>query len=207
MIALAALASALALAAGAPAPPGCAPAGGTGAVSAPRFVRNIAAGETGWFASPGLVDLNGDKRLEIVAPLYSTLVFDATGRQLGKGTATKGRVYAPGAVADLDGDKRQEIVVAGNEGTVAAYELAGGSLRLEWSASTCSGGQCPEARGMAAADLDGNGRVEVVVTTTSIRPSPSRSAAARPRASGHWPPLQVDAGQPGSSRRRPPRNS
>src|SRR4029079_3580951 len=83
-------------------------------VAAPRFVRNIDTGETGWFSSPGLVDLNGDRRLEIIAPFYSTFVFDAKGRQLGKTTATKGRVYAPGAVADLDGDGRTEIVVAGN---------------------------------------------------------------------------------------------
>ena len=136
-------------------------------------MRNISTGETGWFSSPGLVDLNGDRRLEIVAPFYSTFVFDAKGRQLGKATATKGRVYAPGAVADLDGDGRTEIVVGGNEGTVAAYELRGGRLSLEpgWPASTCSGGQCPEARGLAAADLDGDGRIEVVVTTTNTSPT------------------------------------
>jgi hypothetical protein len=149
--------------------PVCAPATSSAPVAAPRFVRNIATGETGWFASPGLVDLDGDKRLEIVAPFYSTFVYDARGRLLGKGTATKGRVYAPGVVADLDGDGRQEIVAGGNEGTVAAYELRGGRLAPEpgWPASTCSGGECPEARGMAAADLDGDGRVEVVVTTTN----------------------------------------
>jgi hypothetical protein len=142
-------------------------------VAAPRFVRNIDTGETGWFSSPGLVDLNGDGRLELVAPLYSTFVFDANGRPLGKATATKGRVYAPGAVADLDRDGRNEIVVGGNDGTVAAYELRGGQLRLEpgWPASTCSGGQCPEARGLAAADLDGDGRIEVVVTTTNTSPT------------------------------------
>ena len=145
-------------------------------VAAPRFVRNIDTGETGWFSSPALVDLNRDGRREIVAPFYSTFVFDATGRLLGKGTATDGRVYAPGVVADLDSDGVPEIVVGGNEGTVAAYNLAGGRLRVKpgWPASTCSGGQCPETRGMAAADLDGNGSIETVVTTTNTATSGSQ---------------------------------
>jgi hypothetical protein len=90
---------------------------------APQFLRNISTGETGWFASPSLADLNGDGKLEIVAPFYSTFVFDVKGYLLGKGTASKGRVYAPGVVADLDGDKIPDIVVGGNEGTVAAYEI------------------------------------------------------------------------------------
>ena len=140
-----------------------------GRVAAPRFVRNIDVGETGWFSSPALVDLTGDERREIVAPFYSTFVFDARGRQLGRGTATEGRIYAPEVVADLDRDGVPEIVVGGNEGTVAAYNLVDERLRVKpgWPASTCSAGQCPEARGMAAADLDGNGTVETVVTTTN----------------------------------------
>src|SRR5215468_10815946 len=118
----------------------CTAAGGTAPVQAPRFVRNTPTGETGWFSSPSLVDLNGDGKLEIVAPFYSTFVFDARGRLLAKGTATKGRVYAPGVVADLDGDKIPEIVVGGNEGTVAAYDFVGGRLKLKpgWPTSTAT---------------------------------------------------------------------
>ena len=50
------------------------------------------------------------------------------------------------------------------------------------------------------------GEVFVVVATTSTRPSWFRSAAARPRTSGVWPPLRTDAGQPFFSRSRPCRN-
>jgi len=150
----------------------CTPTGATHPVRRPQFVRRIATGETGWFSSPSLVDLNGDSRLEIVAPFYSTFVFDAKGHRLARGTATKGRVYAPSVVTDLEGDGVPDVVVGGS-GTVAAYEFRHGNLHLKsgWPVSTRSGGQTPEVRGLAAADLNGDGRVEVVATTTNTSPT------------------------------------
>ena len=74
---------------------GCAAAAGTAPVAAPRFVRTLAPGETGWFASPGLVDLNGDGRLEIVAPLYSTFVYDAKGTPPRQGHGDEGPGLRP----------------------------------------------------------------------------------------------------------------
>ncbi len=138
------------------------------APKAPVFVRNLDPGQTGWFSSPSLVDLNGDHTLEIVAPFYSTYVYSATGSLLSKASTSKGRVYAPSVVADLDHDGVLEIVVGGT-GSVVAYEWRSGKLALKkgWPASVVSGGQTPEVRGLAAADLDGNGTVEVVATTTN----------------------------------------
>jgi hypothetical protein len=150
----------------------CQPGGGTEPVAAPVFVRNIAAGETAWYSSPAIVDLDGSGTKKLVAPLYSTFVFAPDGTQLAKMTATDDRVYAPGVVADLDGDGTMEIVVGGGNGSVAAYEWVGGTLRVKsgWPVTACSTATCDaEVRGMAAADLDGDGTIEVVVTTTETR--------------------------------------
>jgi hypothetical protein len=172
----------------------CVAHGRTHPVRRPQFVRRIATGETGWFSSPGLVDLDHDGRKEIVAPFYSTFVFDAKGHKLGQGRATDGRVYAPEVVTDLEGDGTPDIVVGGS-GSVAAYTFRHGRLRLKrgWPASVRSGGQSPEVRGLAAADLNHDGRVEVVATTTNTSPTGaqvfvfnSRGKLFQPRG-GHRP--------------------
>jgi hypothetical protein len=156
--------------------PACIPEGGSVPVAAPVRRFNVTGdkswAETGWFSSPGLVDLDGDGKKEIIAPFYSLFVFDSVGTlrsTVKQDTYTKGRIYAPAVVADLDRDGVADVVVAGNEGTVAVYEWRSNGLVIKpgWPASTNSGGQTPEGRGLAAADLDGDGSIEIVVTTTN----------------------------------------
>ena len=152
----------------------CKVGGGTAAVEKPVFLMNVGS-DTGWFSSPAIADLSDGTTTTraLVVPSYSIDVYSATGEPLShvdEGGATSGRIYPPAPIADLDGDGATDLVVGGSDGTAAAYEWtsAGFVLKAGWEgASTCSGGDCPETRGLAAADLDGDGSIETVFTTTN----------------------------------------
>lgn len=140
-----------------------------GPVQEPVFVRNI-KGQTSWYASPVAVDLNGDENREIVAAYYTLYVYDAQGNTLDSASGNGSRIYAPHVVADLDGDGVMEIA-CGQAHEVYVYEWRNGlQIKDGWPADTTCAGESPEVRGMAAADLDSDGRIEIVVTTTQGQP-------------------------------------
>jgi len=145
----------------------CAAGDPAGEVQAPVFVDNL-RGQTSWYASPVVADLDGDGSNELIAAYYSVYVFDSE-RQLlvDSNDGDGGRVYAPHVVVDLEGDGSKEIIV-GRGHEVVAYSWSGDSSALDrrWAASTTTAGNPPEVRGLAAADLDGDGLIEVVATTT-----------------------------------------
>ncbi|MCU0302635.1 MAG: VCBS repeat-containing protein [Thermoanaerobaculales bacterium] len=149
----------------------CPPGSPTGPVQAPVFVRNL-AGQTSWFASPVVVDLDGNGSNELVAAYYDVYVFSGNGTLLDRAEDGDGRVYAPHVVADLEGDGTIEVV-AGRGHQVWAWEWTGSALTVKdgWPADTTTGGSSPEVRGMASGDLDGDGRIEIVVTTTQTVPT------------------------------------
>jgi hypothetical protein len=158
--------------------PTCDDAGGSASVTRPEFVRNLSIGNTGWFSSPTVYDLDGNGTKEIIAPFYDIAVWDESGNlldQVDQGTYHRGRVYAPAVVADLEGDGTTEVVVAAGEGTVAAYEWINGALQIKagWeNATTCIADSCFENRSLAADDLDGDGTIEVAVSS-SLSSSPA----------------------------------
>jgi len=148
----------------------------TGEVQAPEYWKHL-QGQTSWFASPVVADLDGDGDNELVAAYYSVYVFDHTGALLDTLEGGNGRVYAPHVVADLDGDGTVEIVY-GSDNEVYAYEWIGGagSLKAGWPVDTTTAGNPPEVRGMAAGDLDGDDTLEIVVTTTQTEPTDNGGA-------------------------------
>ena len=156
--------------------PVCATGTSAGAVRAPTFVRNL-RGETSWYASPLVVDLDGDGTNELVAAYYSVFVFGSDSRLLATIGGGSGRIYAPHVVADLEGDGIMEIVY-GNAHEVYAYEWRGGAavLKTGWPADCTTAMNAPEVRGLAAADLDGDGTIEVVATTTQTETTESGGA-------------------------------
>ncbi len=54
-------------------PPDCEPGSSGGAVERPVFVRNL-SGQTSWYASPVIHDLDGDGSNELIAAYYDTYV-------------------------------------------------------------------------------------------------------------------------------------
>ncbi len=149
----------------------CPAAGPTGPVEAPVFVRNL-SGQTSWFAAPVVADLDGDGAAELVAATYDVDVFSGDGTLLDRADDGSGRVYAPHVVADLDGDGTTEVV-AGRGHQVWVWEWTGSALAVKsgWPADTTTGGNPPEVRGMASGDLDRDGTLEIVVTTTQTVPT------------------------------------
>jgi len=134
------------------------------------LVTNLAAGvETVWTydcpagyidTSPGVGDVNGDGRrdLVVVTTVGSILALDADGTEMWR-YDTHERLSVPPTVADVTGGPGLEVVVLANSGQV--FCLEGGSGSVLWQTSLP--GMVDWGRtGFAAADITGNGSLELV---------------------------------------------
>ena len=78
-------------------------------IGKPQFVVNL-PGQTSWYASPLIVDLDDDGRNEPIAAYYSVFVYDSEGTLLDRIDGGSERIYAPHVVADLEGDAMAELL-------------------------------------------------------------------------------------------------
>ena len=109
--------------------PVCTAGQSTGEVQAPVFRMKL-NGQTSWYASPVLADLDGDGKNELIAAYYSVYVFNSQGQLLDRVDDNGGRIYAPHVVVDLEGDGVPEVVF-GARHEVYAYEWRNGGLEPE----------------------------------------------------------------------------
>lgn len=132
--------------------------------------------ENGWYASPTVVDLDGDGKPEVVAANYYVMALDgATGKTLwrvrtGQDRASSGsgvgRTWANVWAQDIDGDKVPEIVTAHASGWISVYNNQG-YFKSGWPKQAGTS----ELRGLTVADLDNDGSAEIVATSTNSRPN------------------------------------
>lgn len=141
-------------------------------VQSPQLLQQIERTGTSWFSSPIIHNL-GEGEKKLIGTYYDVIVWDQDFNEIARarhGTSYphKGRIYPPAICADLDNDGIWEIVVASIKGSIAAYEWKNNNLAIKngWPASGSDAGQYPEVRGIAAGDLDNDGTLEVVATTT-----------------------------------------
>jgi hypothetical protein len=149
-------------------PPSCEPAsgGGSSTVAAPVLAYTLAdRWHEGWLAAPAVVDLDGDTTPEIVAPRDDLLLVWHAGPGAG-GTEVwraelPGRIWAPPVVVDLLPDRPGLEVAVASRDQIAAFDAGGAALPgfpVSWQ---------DELRTLGAADVDGDGELDLVAVTSS----------------------------------------
>ncbi len=113
--------------------------------------------DTGWYASPAVVDLTGDGSVEVLWGGYDLVAMNGSdGAEIWRG-ASGNRMWPSPAIADLDGDGQLEVVVGRGGDELSVYSAAGALL---WTRNPFGSG---EVRTLALANLDSTGPIEIIV--------------------------------------------
>jgi hypothetical protein len=170
--------------------PSCAPASGGGArvAMAPTLALTLRdRWNESWLASPAVADLDGDNQREIIlARAGKLLTYRADGTLAWSfDVPSSGRIWSSPIVADLAGDARLEVAFAAR-GSIYVLDAAGAAVPgfpFAWR---------DELRSLAAGDVDGDGRLELVTLTTNPLAGTPRDILLAVEGNGTivrgWPP-------------------
>ncbi len=121
--------------------------------------------ETGWYASPAVVDVDQDGQVEALWGGYTLMAVNG-----GNGTikwnrpqGSSSRLWPGIVVADLDHNSALEIVTASGNGILSVYNASGQPVS-GWPIDPTGTGN--ELRSLAVADIDNNSDLEIVVCST-----------------------------------------
>lgn len=146
-------------------------------VQTPQLKQTLTGGGEGWLGAPAAADLDGDERLEIIAPRGGFLfVWHADGTLFWRAAygfsaetspaTISGRIWGPPVVADLDGDGKLEVAAGSHKETVSVWSWDG-KLKAGWPKIVGgeAGSADREIRSLAAGSL-GNGKNGLLASRT-----------------------------------------
>lgn len=148
-----------------PPKPACTAEGGGATVSAPELILTLKdRWEEGWLASPAVVDLDGDGKMEIVAPRGAALEVWGADGALRFRYDTAGRIWASPVVGNFLGDDKLEIAVAARDKVhlVDATGKVVPGFPVTWF---------DELRSLGAGDIDGDGKLDLAASLAKGGPT------------------------------------